>query len=71
VEARSFADTLNLVLSSLIKVDNLPSLVLATMSLVNNNFLGFLIFSSSDIENLVVLDVGNELTFIGEELPPS
>jgi hypothetical protein len=71
VEARSFADTLNLVLSSLIKVDNLPSLVLATMSLVNNNFLGFLIFSSSDIENLVVLDVRNELTFIGEELPPS
>jgi len=44
-------------LFSFVKIDNLPSLVLATMSLVNNDFLVLLIFSTFNIKDLVVLDV--------------
>jgi hypothetical protein len=44
-------------LFSFVKIDNLPSLVLATMSLVNNDLSSLFIFSTFNIKAFVVLDV--------------
>jgi hypothetical protein len=57
-------------LADRVNVDNLPLLVLTIVSLGNSNFSVFFVSVSFDVKNQVVVDIGNELSFIGKELPP-
>jgi len=70
VEAEFFIESLGLKIFSIISVDNLPSLVLSIMTLPDNNWLSFSVFTSRDIKNLVVLDVDELFTSVLEDLPP-
>jgi hypothetical protein len=60
---------------SFIKIDNLPSLVgiviLIIILVVNNNSLAFLVFTTSNIKDLVVSWVDKESSFESEQLEPS
>jgi hypothetical protein len=58
-------------LLSLVKIDDLPSLIGTIMSVPNDNLSSFFILSSMDIECLVVLDIDEVLISVGEDLPPS
>jgi hypothetical protein len=41
------------------------------VSAINLNILSFSIFSSSNIKNLLVLDIDEVSSVVGEDLPPS
>jgi hypothetical protein len=56
---------------SFVKIDNFPSLVGTTMSLMHVDISGFFIFVSINIKYLVGLNIGDELTFKDEQLPPA
>jgi len=71
MEAEVLIQSLGLNLLCLISIDNLPSLIGLSVSLIKNNISVFFIFSSTDIKDSVILNVGNEFTFIDEQLPPS
>jgi hypothetical protein len=57
-------------LLSLVKIDDIPSLVGTVMFVVNDNSLSFLILSTSDIKSLSSLPIDEVFIFILEELPP-
>jgi len=75
VETKLIVKSFSVFFLRLIKIDNLPFLVLATISLVDDNGCGFNIFVTFNIKDSVILNVGDESTFlsalISEELPPS
>jgi len=59
-------------LVSLVKVNDLPSLVdCITVSISNTNFLAFFIFRSCNIKNLVVCRINELLSLELEYLEPS
>jgi len=55
----------------LIKIDNLPDLVVIVSSSFDVNNLTFLISLTFNIETLLVLDITEMLSLISEDLPPS
>jgi hypothetical protein len=57
--------------SSLVNIDNLPSLVSTTMTLVDDNGLAFSVLVSTDIEASLVLNVAESFISICEDLEPS
>jgi hypothetical protein len=71
VEAPFFAESLSLFTLSLIKIDNLPLLMLSSVVTINTNCLAFNIFSSFDIEYFAALPVDELVVFILENLEPS
>jgi hypothetical protein len=71
MESKVFVKSLGLYLLSLINIDDLPSLVDLSVSLVQDNILVFSVLSSFNIKYSVVLHVGDELSFVSEQLPPS
>jgi hypothetical protein len=54
-----------------ISIDNLPSLVNFSVSLMNNDVSVFSINTTSNIEHLLVLDIHYEFSILLEQLPPS
>jgi len=70
MEAEFVVESLSLKLFSILSVDNLPSLVLSVMALPDDNWLGFSIFTSFNIKDLIVLDIDKLFTSVLEDLPP-
>jgi hypothetical protein len=64
-------ETLGSNLRRFILIDNSPSLIDSVMSLINNNFLSFLILTLVYIKNLFVSDVDKVGSSVLEDLPPS
>jgi hypothetical protein len=75
VESEFLVETLGSNLVSLIKIDDLPSLigivVLVVVLLFNTNSLTFLILSISDFDNSVVSWIDESLSLVLEYLEPS
>ena len=55
----------------MVKIENLPSLVVSIVSAPGNDLSAFFILSTMDIKAFVVLPVDEVLVLIGEDLPPS
>ena len=70
MESKLLVETLGSSLLSLVNIDNLPSLVSTVVSLVNNDWLTFSIFSTTDVEAFSVLPVDNMFILVFEDLPP-
>jgi hypothetical protein len=71
VEAEFVVPSLSWDLLGFISIDDSPSLVPSIMSSPDDNWLSFSIFVSSNIENLLVLNVNEVFTRVLESLPPS
>jgi hypothetical protein len=54
-----------------VDIENSPSLVGSVVSFPDDNLLTFSIFSSSNIEDLLVLDIDEVSSSVLEDLPPS
>jgi hypothetical protein len=70
IESKSTVISLGSYLGCFVNIDNSPSLVSSTVSLPDMNFLSFGISVCRNIENLVVVNISEESSFIGEDLPP-
>ena len=70
MEAKFFIESLGLNLSSILNIDNIPSLVLSVMAVPGDNWLSLSIFASFNIKYLLVLDVDELVTSVLEDLPP-
>ena len=70
-ESEVLVKSLDLVTLCLVDIDDLPSLVEASVLSPDNNFLAFRVLVTLDIEDLSVFGVDELLVLILEELPPS
>ena len=71
MEAKFFAESFSSLLSSLVNIDNLPSLGFASVVWPDTDLLAFNISSTNDIKSLVALPVDELVVLISENLPPS
>jgi len=71
VESEFFVESLGFKLGGFIKINNLPLLVLSSIVTPNTNLLTFLVFASSNIEDLAGLPVDELAVLILEDLEPS
>jgi hypothetical protein len=71
METEVFIQSFSCNLLGFIKIEDLPFLVLTSISLPLKDLLVFKIFGSRNIENSVVMNVGEVFTFIDPELPPA
>jgi hypothetical protein len=71
VEAKVFADSLNLRTLGFVKIDNIPLLSCTVIVTPNTNCLSFLVFASLDVKDLVALPVDELVVLISEYLEPS
>jgi hypothetical protein len=69
LETELFVKSLGFCLNS-VNINNLPSLVGTIVSLMNNNFLSFNIFTSTNIKAFSILPVDKVFVLILEDLPP-
>jgi hypothetical protein len=71
VESVFLVESLGLDLLCLVKIDNIPSLILSVVSVPNYDWSSFLIFASVNVDTfLLFLEVAEVLISVGEELPP-
>jgi hypothetical protein len=71
MEAELLIESTSLILSSLIKIDNLPLLVSSSVVAPNTNWVTFLILGTLDIKDLVVSPVDELVVLVLEKLEPS
>jgi hypothetical protein len=71
METEFFTESILWYWLSLIKIDDLPSLVGTVVSLPGDNLSSFFISCGMDIKCLTVLPVEEVFFLVGEDLPPS
>jgi len=71
VETKGLVKTLSLFLFSLIKIDNLPLLMLSSTVTPNSNCLAFLVLSAFNFKDFAALPVDELAVLILENLEPS
>jgi hypothetical protein len=71
VETEVLAYSLGLWSLGFVKINNIPLLMLASVVTPNSNLMAFLVFSSSNVEDLVRLPVDELVVLVSEYLPPS
>ena len=70
MEAEFFVHSLGFKLFSILNIDDLPFLVLSVMTVPDDYWLSFSVFTTCNIKNLLVLDVNKLVSSILEDLPP-
>jgi hypothetical protein len=71
VESVFLVESLRLNWLCLVKIDNIPSLVLSVVSVPDDDWSSFLIFASVNIDTfLLFLEVTEVFISVGKELPP-
>jgi hypothetical protein len=71
MEAPFFVESFTLNLSSFIKIDNCPLLVVALVVAIDTNCMSFFVFVTLDFDNLAILEVDELFVLVLEDLPPS
>jgi carbonic anhydrase/acetyltransferase-like protein (isoleucine patch superfamily) len=70
METEAFVKSLSWAFTGLVNIGDSPSLVCTSVSLPDDNLSSFFISVSVNIEDLVVLNISEESSFINEDLPP-